>query len=179
MGRRFDTPKKRVLFIAAPYIHFDTESNVKRMQKTLELPRRYVARPERKMPRDEGLYSEYRDDPGFHPRRTLDQYVYHNMDTVDRDSDQVIQRFQRAHMPGMPGVDELSGDTYREILAETSLPSSSSLPRSSRSLKAPRKSNVTTLMVDQLWIWILGERLVARLSAGTNPKTTPTTSSIV
>jgi Mg2+ and Co2+ transporter CorA len=164
MGRRFDTPKKRVLFIAAPYIHFDTESNVKRMQKTLKSSRRYVARPERKMPRDEGLYSEYRDDPGFHPRRTLDQYVYHNMDTVDRDSDQVIQRFQRAHMPGMPGVDELSGDTYREILAETSLPSSSSLPRSSRSLKAPRKSNVTTLMVDQLWIWILGERLVVTCS---------------
>jgi Mg2+ and Co2+ transporter CorA len=159
-GRRVDTPQKRVLFIAAPYIHFDTESNVRRMQKTLGLSRRYSAQAERKMPRDEDLYAEYRDDPGFHPRRTLDQYVYHNMDTADRDSDQVIQRFQRAYMLGMPGVDEFSGDTYREIISETSLPSARPLPRSSRSLKAPRKSDVTTLMVDQLWIWILGERLV-------------------
>lgn len=157
----FDTPKGRVLFIAAPFVNFDTESNLKRMQKILKSSRRDVAAKRQDKSLDERLYSAYLDDPGFHPRRTLDQYIYHNMDTADRDSDQVIQRFQRVHMRGVPGVD-VPGYAFRERIPHEAISSTATLSPS-RSMWFPDsqpESDPTTLMVDQLWIWILGERLV-------------------
>ncbi len=33
----------------------------------------------------------------LHPRRTLDQFFYHGIDTSERDTDQVVYRYLRRH----------------------------------------------------------------------------------
>lgn len=45
--------------------------------------------------RDELLVHAYKDS--LHPRRTLDQFFYHGIDTDQRDSDQVVWRFCEKH----------------------------------------------------------------------------------
>lgn len=75
----------------------------------------------------EKLYSIYLDEEHpLHPRRTLDQYYYHNLDNTDeRDRDQTVSRYfrERRHNSGVksPGVET------KEVLT----------------------------MVDQLWMWVL------------------------
>jgi hypothetical protein len=46
--------------------------------------------------RNEHSYAAYIENPSSHPRRTLDQYHYYNMDTSKGDADQMIQRHQSA-----------------------------------------------------------------------------------
>ncbi|KAK1763331.1 ankyrin repeat-containing domain protein [Phialemonium atrogriseum] len=75
----------------------------------------------------EKLYWMYLDEEHpLHPRRTLDQYYYHNLDNTDeRDADQTVSRYfqKRRHNSGVksPGVET------KEVLT----------------------------MVDQLWMWVL------------------------
>jgi ankyrin repeat protein/Mg2+ and Co2+ transporter CorA len=80
-------------------------------------------------------YSNWKaNDYGLHIRRTLDQFFYRNVDTRQRDDDQVVLRYQR-----------------RENVKE-----------SDENSDAPDASdqNFDVLMVDQLWIWVLGPGLI-------------------
>ena len=75
--------------------------------------------------RDKALFRAYLNttEVSLHIRRTLDQFFYHNIDTKQRDSSQVIHRYQ--------DVVEKSHPSQQKVL-----------------------------MVDQLWMWILGKKLV-------------------
>lgn len=123
-GVHCDDPQRRIVFIAAPYMDYERSSKLNVMQSILKQPTSSKTAPIGCQTPDEALYAAYKDEPGFHPRRTLDQYVYFNMDTSERDADQVIQRFQTQ-------VDD-----------------------------AERTIDPVTIMVDQLWMWVLGDELL-------------------
>jgi hypothetical protein len=62
--------------------------------------------------RDELLVHAYLNvpnQPPLHPRRTLDQYYYHGIDTTVRDTDQVVYRYckRHRHEPKVFMVDQL------------------------------------------------------------------------
>ena len=80
-------------------------------------------------------YSTWKaNDYGLHIRRTLDQFFYRNVDTRQRDDDQVVLRYQRKE-----NVKE-SDENPDAIDASD--------------------QNFDVLMVDQLWIWMLGPGLI-------------------
>ena len=95
-----------IIFVAVPYMDFETSSNREQMQNTLGSLDESTKSTS--MIADETLYAKYIDDPAFHPRRTLDQYVYYNTDTSQRDADQVVQRYQQNHAD-WPSVDLVNG----------------------------------------------------------------------
>jgi ankyrin repeat protein/Mg2+ and Co2+ transporter CorA len=64
---------------------------------------------------------------GLHMRRTLDQFWYRNVDTSQRDDDQVVLRYQQKQ-------NRLAGKEENDKLE--------------------------LLMVDQLWLWVLGPELI-------------------
>ncbi|KAM0709397.1 hypothetical protein Q7P35_003435 [Cladosporium inversicolor] len=138
---------KHVSFIAVPYLDFETSSNLEQMQKALQKSTLCNSNAPTSTVRDERLYATYADDPGFHPRRTIDQYVYCNMDTSERDVDQVVQRYQKSQ--SNRSNDTLDGHARRKHeLYDHTLPGSMG------------DASETMIMVDQLWIWILGDRLI-------------------
>lgn len=60
--------------------------------------------------RDELLIHAYMNS-SLHPRRTLDQFFYHGIDTSQRDSDQVVwrycQNYRQYEKPNLFMVDQL------------------------------------------------------------------------
>lgn len=53
--------------------------------------------PEEKASADVLLLHAYLRNHQLHPRRTLDQFFYHGIDTSERDTDQVVYRFSKKH----------------------------------------------------------------------------------
>lgn len=143
-------PSRRIVFIATPYIDFETSLNIKRMQKALQASESHRSTAVDPENRDESLYNAYVSSAALHPRRTLDQYLYYNMDTSERDTDQVVQRYQRqpAKRVGM-GSDGHTLRTSREISSEFLI----------------QREEETAIMVDQLWMWILGDELIITCGA--------------
>jgi len=138
-------PSRRIVFIATPYIDFETSSNVEQMQKALRASDSHRSTAFDRTSPNRSLYSAYNSSAALHPRRTLDQYLYYNMDTSERDTDQVIQRYQRAQA-NRAGV---GSDGY-------ALQTTESLDESQEE---------TAIMVDQLWVWILGDGLIVTCGA--------------
>ena len=58
--------------------------------------------PEEKAPGDVLLLHAYLRSHQLHPRRTLDQFFYHGIDTSERDADQVVYRYSRKHQSVTP-----------------------------------------------------------------------------
>ena len=133
--------KQRHMFMSAPYVHFERLSKVKRMKNLLHSPSLENVQFDSV---DERLYSAYVKDSGFHPRRTLDQYIYHNLSTEDRDEDQVIQRHQKRNQAS-------SSHNYSHDATKS---------ETITSTNPAEQADLITMMVDQLWIWTLGEHLV-------------------
>lgn len=77
-----------------PYLHWDIDDWRRRRETVAQIsPRKDV--PGRHS--DERLLASYltKDRPSLHLRRTLDQFYYHTLqNTMKRDSDQVITRYQ-------------------------------------------------------------------------------------
>ncbi|KAI1112072.1 hypothetical protein F5Y14DRAFT_281316 [Nemania sp. NC0429] len=97
----WDTPRnaashgKIVLFM--PFLHYETDERRKKMSDAIQhaRERRQQIDPPNK---DSLLIQAYlRSNPPLHPRRTLDQFFYHGIDTSRRDTDQVVSRFCRRH----------------------------------------------------------------------------------
>lgn len=108
-------------------MHDQLPSTIKRLNL---LSKRGNAMPS--MNRDARLHRAYSEwsanDYHLHVRRTLDQFWYTNVDTRERDGDQVVQRYQ---------------------------------PREQESQDSQQNStDVDSLIIDQLWIWILGPSLI-------------------
>ncbi|POS74046.1 ankyrin repeat and protein kinase domain-containing protein 1 [Diaporthe helianthi] len=111
--RRIVNNGKMVLFM--PFLHYETHDRRLSMAETIQRART-GAKPQRNASRDELLVHAYVND--LHPRRTLDQFFYHGIDTTQRDNDQVVWRYCREHRiePKVFMVDQLwlwilGGDT--------------------------------------------------------------------
>ncbi|KAI0913431.1 hypothetical protein F4824DRAFT_367456 [Ustulina deusta] len=93
----WDTPRhaathgKIVLFM--PFLHYETDERRREMSDTINRIYRkklHIDSPNR----DSLLIQAYLNNtPRLHPRRTLDQFFYHGIDTSARDTDQVVYRF--------------------------------------------------------------------------------------
>ncbi|KAL2287684.1 hypothetical protein FJTKL_05055 [Diaporthe vaccinii] len=104
---------KMVLFM--PFLHYETHDRRLSMTETIQRART-GGKPQRNASRDELLIHAYVNN--LHPRRTLDQFFYHGIDTTQRDNDQVVWRYCQEHRmePKVFMVDQLwlwilGGDT--------------------------------------------------------------------
>ncbi|KAI8624929.1 hypothetical protein F5Y19DRAFT_452367 [Xylariaceae sp. FL1651] len=86
---------KIVLFM--PFLHYETDERRRKMSSTI----RCVREGQRLIDyssRDSLLVNAYMNStPPLHPRRTLDQFFYHGIDTSARDTDQVVYRYCKRH----------------------------------------------------------------------------------
>lgn len=147
-------PSKGIFFVATPYMDFETSSNIKKTRKALQasasVSRSSQSTAFRFTTPDQQLYDTYISSGALHPRRTLDQYIYYNMDTSERDTDQVVQRYQRSQ-------------AKREHVRPDGDAPSMSQGASTKPLLEGEEE--TAIMVDQLWMWILGDGLIVTCGA--------------
>ncbi|CAK7199457.1 hypothetical protein SEUCBS139899_002137 [Sporothrix eucalyptigena] len=86
---------KIVLFM--PFLHYETDERRQRMTHAINLVRDGWDPPVGSPP-DIMLTKGYIcNTPPLHPRRTLDQFFYHGIDTSIRDTDQVVYRYCKRH----------------------------------------------------------------------------------
>ncbi|QDS71946.1 hypothetical protein FKW77_000869 [Venturia effusa] len=98
---------KIVLFM--PFLHYETDRNRRKMAAAIKLAQTGQECPHSPS-RDDLLVQAYlRAKPPLHPRRTLDQFSYHGIDTSQRDEDQVVYRYlkERGVHPAIFMVDQL------------------------------------------------------------------------
>jgi hypothetical protein len=86
-----------------PFLHYEMDASREQMSRAIK--RTYISnandptlsRPDNPTADDllieAYLRHDYRAPPGLHPRRTLDQFFYHGIDTSQRDQDQVVWRY--------------------------------------------------------------------------------------
>ncbi len=80
-----------------PFLHYETDERRQRMSHAINLVRDGWD-PPLGSPRDIMLTKGYLcNTRPLHPRRTLDQFFYHGIDTAIRDSDQVVYRYCQRH----------------------------------------------------------------------------------
>jgi hypothetical protein len=91
-----------------PFLHYETDERRQKMSHAIKCVRE--GRPlTEDSSRDILLVNAYMNrSPPLHPRRTLDQYFYHGIDTTARDTDQYALQFPRRS----PGSFTLNGSTY-------------------------------------------------------------------
>jgi hypothetical protein len=111
-----------------PYLHFETKRRQLEMQEAIKRAEKMQSphpRLKKAATYDEMLIRAHlaTSTVSLHVRRTLDQSFYHNIDTEDRDQDQVVYRYQ------------IKGKNLNEC-------------------------DPKIVMVDQLWMWILGPDLI-------------------
>ncbi|TLD32578.1 putative electron transfer flavoprotein subunit alpha [Venturia nashicola] len=98
---------KIVLFM--PFLHYETDKSRRKMAASIKLAQNGQECPHTPS-RDDLLVQAYlRAKPPLHPRRTLDQFSYHGIDTSQRDEDQVVYRYlrERGVHPAIFMVDQL------------------------------------------------------------------------
>ena len=96
-------------------------------------------------------------DPPLHMRRTLDQYYYtHMRDTSARDNDQVVSKYGKGGK--FEGLLEDNPKTPAMMRHRKRYPWLRPHEREDGGLDEENDEgqNHTILMVDQLWLWILG-----------------------
>ncbi|KAI0487540.1 hypothetical protein F4859DRAFT_465405 [Xylaria cf. heliscus] len=93
----WDTPRhaaphgKIVLFM--PFLHYETDERRQMMSHAIKYSHENILQGPPPS-RDSLLIKAYlKSTPPLHPRRTLDQFFYHGIDTSARDTDQVVYRF--------------------------------------------------------------------------------------
>ncbi|KAI0393770.1 hypothetical protein F5Y17DRAFT_287681 [Xylariaceae sp. FL0594] len=93
----WDTPRhaasngKIVVFM--PFLHYETDEKRREMSEAIRAVQEGTELAENPC-RDALLFHAYlKSKPPLHPRRTLDQFFYHGIDTSDRDKDQVVYRY--------------------------------------------------------------------------------------
>lgn len=98
---------KLVLFM--PFLHYEEDKSRRKMAAAIKLAQTMQECPHTPSP-DELLIQAYlRAKPPLHPRRTLDQFSYHGIDTSQRDEDQVVYRYlkEKGDHPQIFMVDQL------------------------------------------------------------------------
>lgn len=117
---------RAIICLFMPYLHFETTVGQQKMQGAIrrgETAASFPGEPPKTQIRDELLIRAYHPSSSgaLHVRRTLDQFLYPNIDTQSRDQDQVVFRYQ---------------------------------------IREGAVSEPKIYMVDQLWLWVLGNDLV-------------------
>jgi hypothetical protein len=150
---------KHIVFIAAPYMDYETSSNLEQMQNALRTRTSTLCSSTASVMRtsNKALYDAYAGNVALHPRRTLDQYLYHNMDTSKRDKDQVVQRYQEYQRRQ---ADQANQSNQLDAKPKVVAPGPGTPSQVSDEGK-----ETTTIMVDQLWMWILGDDLIVTCGA--------------
>ena len=123
------------IYMFIPYLHFETDRRQKEMQSAIEDPSNLSLRAT--PTKDEVLIQAYltASRSFLHVRRTLDQFFYHNIDTRERDRDQVVYRYQKnnpkepEHDPKIFMVDQLWMWILGKDLVVTSFPQRWRQPR--------------------------------------------------
>jgi ankyrin repeat protein/Mg2+ and Co2+ transporter CorA len=130
-------------FLFMPYLARESRISVRAMHDCLPSKVRNATgkhvRPSEGQSRDIRLHQAYSrwkaNDYGLHARRTLDQFLYPNVDTRQRDDDQVLLRYQRKDKSDFDGlVDAAMSDESAQ--------------------------DFDILMVDQLWLLVFGPELI-------------------
>jgi ankyrin repeat protein len=122
-------------FLFLPYLALESKRNVNAMDERSE---RTITPGDRDIRLHQAYFDWKANDYGLHIRRTLDQFFYRNVDTRQRDNDQVVLRYQRKE---------------KQDAAERKNPGDVSALDDS-------EQDFDILMVDQLWVWVLGPGLV-------------------
>jgi ankyrin repeat protein/Mg2+ and Co2+ transporter CorA len=132
------------IFAFMPYLHFETDHRRQQMQAAIERAEYLKKRDmqdgrvvKRASTYDEMLLRAHLTSSqlSLHVRRTLDQFFYHNIDTQDRDCDQVVYRYQckraqeREVEPKIFMVDQLWMWTLGKDLIVTAFPQRWQQPR--------------------------------------------------
>lgn len=114
-----------------PYLHFETHERRVLMTETIKSVKSgetssAAIEATKRFPEDVMLVRAYLDSSlSLHPRRTLDQFLYHTFDTEKRDSDQVVYRYYENTLKRPPKiymVDQLWLWIWGEDLIVTSFP---------------------------------------------------------
>lgn len=83
-----------------PYLHYETDEGRQKMMDAVRDVRNELsgepASPTQS-PNTLLLQAYLPGKPRIHPRRTLDQFFYHGLDTSARDRDQVVYRYCESH----------------------------------------------------------------------------------
>jgi hypothetical protein len=81
-----------------PYLHYETDDGRQKMMdavKNITTAGQTMATSN--SPNYKLLQAYLSEKPPVHPRRTLDQFFYHGIDTSVRDQDQVVYRYCKKH----------------------------------------------------------------------------------
>ena len=94
LGQEIDPKSNLILF--CPFLHYETALARREMHCSIRQVEEAVYRPLIDLSDDELLLRAHLTDNihGLHIRRTLDQFFYSNIDTIERDEDQVVYRYQ-------------------------------------------------------------------------------------
>lgn len=88
-----------------PYLHYETDEGRQKMMDAVRDVRNELsgepASPTHS-PNTLLLQAYLPGKPRIHPRRTLDQFFYHGLDTSARDRDQVVYRYCESHGMYLP-----------------------------------------------------------------------------
>jgi hypothetical protein len=80
-----------------PFLHYETDERRQKLTNSIRSAQAGRDLPENPS-RDQMLVHAYLNNtPPLHPRRTLDQFFYHGIDTAARDTDQVVYRYCKRH----------------------------------------------------------------------------------
>lgn len=80
-----------------PFLHYETDERRRKMSGAIKNVREGRQILENAS-RDSLIVNAYLNNiPRLHPRRTLDQFFYHGIDTSARDTDQVVYRYCKRH----------------------------------------------------------------------------------
>lgn len=81
-----------------PYLHYETDEGRQKMTDAVKLVGAAdQAASSSSEPNMLLLQAYLPGKPKIHPRRTLDQFFYHGLDTSARDRDQVVYRYCESH----------------------------------------------------------------------------------
>ncbi|RYP80544.1 hypothetical protein DL769_002428 [Monosporascus sp. CRB-8-3] len=86
-------PANNIAWVEMPFLHYETDARRIEMAHAISDVDKRLEPPENPSP-DYILLDAYLNQvPRLHPRRTLDQFLYHGVDTSLRDEDQVVSRY--------------------------------------------------------------------------------------
>lgn len=124
-------PRHGNIALFMPYLHFESHERRLQMAETIKsVSSRGISgissKTKTENPDEVMLVKAYLNSaPNLHPRRTLDQFLYHSFDTEKRDADQVVYRYLRDKLHGelkIYMVDQLWLWIWGEDLIVTSFP---------------------------------------------------------
>lgn len=76
-----------------PFLHYETDKRRREMSQAIKDANSGRHLPENSSKDSVLIHAYLEDPPRLHPRRTLDQFYYHGIDTSVRDTDQVVYRY--------------------------------------------------------------------------------------